>query len=131
MKAFPLDDFRILHTEFGCVSDQVVIAVATSVEGFVPGGAPCKSKQSLLWMLATCHALRLRGKANEGEEHSGPISSASVGSVSLGFSVPASRGELGHWFSLSPYGQQFLALRRTCAGLPRYLSGSPASRPWR
>lgn len=127
---FPLADFRVLYPAFEAVSDSVVGTVAESAKCWIPSS--CVDCSDQLWMLATAHLLKLRSDAAQGTAATGAMQSATVGSVSVTMAQPTGgRTEQAQWFSMTPYGVQFLALRRTCAGLPRYVNGSGASLPWR
>lgn len=127
---FPLAQFRILYPAFADVDDPAVLAVAEAAECYLPSG--CDGCADQLWMLAAAHMLKLRADEESGNASVGAVTAASVGSVSVSFAAaPVGTSAQKAWWAITPYGLQFLALRKRCAGLPRYVGGSPASRPWR
>lgn len=130
--SFPLGEFRILFPAFADVDDAVVEAVAGLAECYLPRGKSCSDCAGQLWMLIVAHMLKLRSDESSGGGGVGAVTSASVGSVSVSFATaPIGNSAQAAWFAITPYGLQFLALRKRCYGLPRYVGGSPASRPWR
>ena len=121
--AFPLASFRALYPAFAGVDDAVVLALSESAACYVSGSEECCEEQ--LWMLATAHLLQLQADALAGSQKAGAITSASVGSVSVGFAAPPAGTQSAHWFNLTPYGAQYLVLNKRCNGAPRYIGGSP------
>lgn len=93
----------------------------------------CSKCQDLIWQLITAHLLTINGTAQmPGVGYSGLLTSATVGSVSVGFQANAvSQNGLLTWLAKTPYGEQLLALfaRITAGGL--YVGGSPERRGFR
>ena len=71
-----------------------------------------KEKQALI--LVTCHQLKLN--PSSGVTNAGPVSSEKVGDLQVSYAV-ASPGQGNEW-SLTSYGQQFEALKRTIKRTP-------------
>ncbi|PWF25055.1 DUF4054 domain-containing protein [Corticimicrobacter populi] len=124
MQAFPLDKFRILFPMFATVTDGIVLAVAEWAECYTSGRG-CKCNEQL-WMLITAHLLQLRLNAEAGNGGApGAIASATIDKVSVSFQAPPAADSWSHWLNLTPYGQQFLALAKSCAAGGVYVGGLP------
>lgn len=109
---FPLAEFRALFPMFDDIDYDVINALAVLGECYLP---PCGEKcTQQLWMLIVAHMLVLRARENAGESQSGAVSSASIGGVSVSFASPPAGTSEQHWFNLTNYGQQFLALADKC-----------------
>lgn len=84
----------------------------------------CLNEDKLTYALEllTAHLLFLQTSINSGGSV-GVISNATIDKVSVAISVPQSNGSLNYWLNQSPYGQQLLALLRTCAVGGFYIGG--------
>jgi|SRR5699024_2191961 len=108
--AFPLTEFRLMFPEFAAVDDDTVEAVADWALCYAEAqSCKCSDKS---WQLLTAHLLALKGLG--GEATGGPVTSASVGSVSVSFAAPASVDAWSSWLGGSGYGKQFLAMTAGC-----------------
>lgn len=113
MATFPLEKFRLLYPQFAEVSDETVEAQAEMALCFA--GARGCSCSSQMWMLLTAHLLQLAANmAANGGGVSGPVTSSSIGKVSVSFAAPPVGTDWNYWLSLSPYGTQFAALYQAC-----------------
>ncbi|VFR32540.1 FIG00948979: hypothetical protein [plant metagenome] len=121
---FPLEKFRILFPMFAAVPDDVVLAVAEWAECYTSGrGCKCDAQ---LWMLITAHLLQLRLNADSGNGGApGALASATIDKVSVSFQAPPATDSWAHWLNLTPYGQQFLALSKSCGAGGVYVGGLP------
>lgn len=121
MATFPLDLFKLKYPMFADAQDVLINAVADDALCYIN---ECSGKcTEQLWMLLVAHMMYLRSKIDAGSL-TGEISSATIDKVSVSFVAPPAATEANHWFSLSPFGKQFLALRKRCAS-PIYVGGSP------
>lgn len=123
---FPLPKFRILYPVFNDVADDVITTLAELGECYLSQCNDICSDQA--WMLVVAHMLTLRARENDGESQSGAITSASILGVSVSFAAPPAGTADDHWFNLTPYGQQFLALMAKCksaASAPFYVGNMP------
>lgn len=113
MPTFPLDKFRALFPQFVDVSDATVEAQAEMAWCFA--GARGCSCSDQMWMLLTAHLLQLAANmaANKGAI-AGPVTSSSIGKVSVSFAAPPVGTDWNYWLALSPYGTQFAALYQAC-----------------
>ena len=59
-----------------------------------------------------------------GDGIAGAPTSATIGKISVSFAAPTSTSDWSHWLSITPYGQQFLALYRAC-NTAGYVGGRP------
>ncbi|CUJ80695.1 MULTISPECIES: DUF4054 domain-containing protein [Achromobacter] len=121
---FPLAKFRILFPMFSAVPDDVVLVVAEWAQCYTSGrGCQCNEQ---LWMLITAHLLQLRLNAESGNVGApGALASATIDKVSVSFQAPPATDSWSHWLNLTPYGQQFLALSKSCAAGGLYVGGLP------
>lgn len=119
---FNVAKFKVLYSAFADIDDAEISIIAEDVFCYVGNCKPeCKEK---LWMLATAHSLFLSKEREKGNAPSGAITSASIGGVSIGFTQPRANDDMGHWFTLSPYGLQYLALLEKCKVRVKYIGGS-------
>lgn len=127
---FDIGKFKVLYIDFEDLLDSEIEVIAEDVACLIGQCRPeCHDK---LWMLATAHALHLREKwSEEGAAPTGAITSASVGSVSVGFSVLGARDNSEQWFTLSHYGREYLALFERCKTRVKYIGGSGWGRRYR
>ena len=74
----------------------------------------------------TAHLLYLNGSATTpGQINVGVVTSATVGSVSVGLQVDtATKSEYSTWLGKSPWGEQLLALLSRMAIGPHYIGGT-------
>lgn len=121
---FPLAKFRILFPMFSAVPDDVVLVVAEWAQCYTSGrGCQCNAQ---LWMLITAHLLQLRLNAESGNGGApGALASATIDKVSVSFQAPPATDSWSHWLNLTPYGQQFLALSKSCTAGGVYVGGLP------
>lgn len=109
---FPLATFRILYPQFDAVEDAVVGAVATSALCYLGEcGGDCYEQ---LWMLAVAHMLQLRANQSSGSAAPGAVVSAGIDKVSVSFAAPPAGTASDHWFNLTPFGMEYLALASKC-----------------
>ncbi|GAB1830099.1 DUF4054 domain-containing protein [Achromobacter xylosoxidans] len=121
---FPLAKFRILFPMFNAIPDDVVLAVAEWAQCYASGRG-CKCDEQL-WMLITAHLLQLRLNASRGNGGlPGALASATIDKVSVSFQAPPATDSWSHWLNLTPYGQQFLALSKSCTAGGLYVGGLP------
>lgn len=93
---------------------------------------PCRnlsgSSLQLAIDLLAAHLATLFGSPSTGVEagaQGGPVTNASIGSVSVGIMAPPVRDEWGFWLSQTPYGQQLLALFKVKSVGGFYVGGLP------
>lgn len=111
--SFPLARFRILYPMFDGVESEVVLAVAEAAICYMGRcGGDCEDQ---LWMLLVAHMLQLRADQDAGNGKPGAVVSASINNVSVSFATPPAGSAADHWFGLTPFGQQYLALAARCA----------------
>ncbi|MPW31952.1 DUF4054 domain-containing protein [Agarivorans sp. B2Z047] len=120
-----LPTFRALYPEFSSIGDEVVQIYIDDADEHLSEQAwgRCYAK-ALLSYVAHNLALSQNRQANsatndDGVVESSPmgvVSSASADGLSVGFTVPqsASSNAKDAWYWQTPYGQQFLALRKQC-----------------
>lgn len=126
---FPLDKFRALFPQFVDVADATVEAQAEMAMCFVGArGCTCSSQ---MWLLLTAHLLYLSAQmVASGGGVAGPVTSSSIGKVSVSFAAPAVGTDWNYWLALSPYGQQFAALYQSC-NTGSYVGGRAERRGFR
>lgn len=93
----------------------------------------CEKCRELMEELIAAHILYLNGSALQpGQTNIGVVTSASVGSVSVGLTVnTASKSAFTTWLGKTPWGEQLLAmLSRLAIGMD-YFGGSPERRAFR
>lgn len=123
---FPLAKFRILYPMFNSVEDNVVLTFAELGECYLSKCDDTCAEQA--WMLVVAHMLYLRQKQEAGENQPGTITSATIDKVSVSFAAPPQGTSEDHWFNLTPYGQQLLALLAKCKktnSAPFYVGSMP------
>ncbi|CDL85474.1 conserved hypothetical protein [Xenorhabdus szentirmaii DSM 16338] len=87
--------------------------------------SPCRGVcTDELWMLVVAHMLQLRALIAQGESPTGVVTAATIGSVNVSFTAPPVGSNTSHWFNLTPFGQQYLALLNRCGRAPLYVGGS-------
>lgn len=93
----------------------------------------CQECRDLMEQLITAHILYLMGTATTpGQTNVGVVTSASIGSVSVGLTVnTASKGSFTTWLGKSPWGEMLLAMLGRLAVGPIYIGGSPERRAFR
>jgi len=117
---FPLESFRVLYPQFNDVPADDIFIIAKSATCYFPEcQGICTSE---LWMLVVAHMLMLRQMAAKGESPSGAVTSATIDKVSVSFAAPPTSSNWSHWYNLTPFGQQYLALIKRCS-VPRYIGG--------
>ena len=115
---FPLVSFRAIYKVFGAVPDDEVSAVAQEALNYF---SPCRGAcTNSAWMLVVAHMLDLNGRIADGE--SPTVTSVTIDKVSVSYTAPPASSDWSHWFKMSTYGQQFLALIKRCS-VPRYHGG--------
>lgn len=117
---FPVESFRVLRPEFSTVpTDDIYVIAQSALNYFSPCRGICTNE---LWMLVVAHMLYLNQKIADGESPTGVVTSVTIDKVSVSYTAPPAGSDWSHWFKLSPYGQQFLALVKRCS-VPRYHGG--------
>lgn len=93
----------------------------------------CAKCQNLIWQLITAHLLVINGTVGmPGVAYSGLLTSATVGSVSVGFQANSvTQNGLTTWLGKTPYGEQLLALFARLMAGGVYIGGSPERRGFR
>lgn len=93
----------------------------------------CAKCQGLIQNLMTAHLLVINGTAQmPGVSYSGLLTSASVGSVSVGFQAGSvEKPAYLVWLGKTPYGEQLIALFSKLAAGGAYIGGSPERRGFR
>lgn len=93
----------------------------------------CDKCRELITELMTAHILYLNGSPLQpGSTAVGVVSSATVGTVSVGLTVnTASKGAFSAWLGKTPWGEQLLAMLARISGGPIYVGGSPERRAFR
>ena len=124
---------------FPAFADATAWPEAALERGFEPACchiSPCTGKRlrgrslALALELMTAH-LRTLEKGMAAGEAGGPtgiVSSASVDKVSVTLTPPPVKSQWQWWLSLTPYGQELLALLRSKAAGGLYVGGVPAER---
>ena len=120
-----LATFRIIYPEFSGVGDPVVqLWLDDAIETLSESAwGQCYAK-AVLAHAAHNLSLSLSRQANSADDGNGivevaatgVVASAAAGGVSVSFAQPASTSstEDRAWFSQTPYGQHYLALRKQC-----------------
>lgn len=121
MKKFPLEKFRNLFPIGLKVDDETLEAVAEMALCYLNKCGGCFEQ---LWMLMVAHMLKLRDNENSGQV-SGVLTGATIDKVSVSLAAPPTGSSAEHWFNLTPYGTQFLALNKRCGGVGFYVGGMP------
>lgn len=119
--SFPTADFKALYPAFSEDCSKVIELIAEQALAYVP--KKCKGVYQQLWLAATAHMMHLRHDAESGSSKAGAVSSASVGGVSVSFATAPANTSQKAWFSITPYGLEFLALRARCSSPVRYIGG--------
>jgi len=121
---FPLSKFRLRFPVFNAMPDEVVADTADWALCYAKSRAcGCGSQ---LWMLLTAHLLELRRRELAGQGAApGAVTSATIDKVSVSFQAPASKDAWSHWLSLTPFGQEYLALMKSCGAGGMYVGGLP------
>ncbi|BBV03797.1 hypothetical protein BML2531_15730 [Providencia rettgeri] len=118
---FPLMSFRVLYPSFNGVSDDDIYTIAQSALNYF---SPCRGVcTNELWMLVVAHMLSLRKWIADDESPTGVVTSVTIDKVSVSFSAPPAGSDWSHWFKMTTYGQQFLALIKRCS-VPQYIGGA-------
>lgn len=93
----------------------------------------CADCRELMLELMTAHILFLGGSATTpGQTNVGVVTSAAVGSVSVGLTVnTATKGAYTAWLGKSPWGEMLLAMLGRLAIGPMLYGGSPERRAFR
>lgn len=92
----------------------------------------CQECSELMEQLMTAHLLIINGSgAMPGVTHTGTVTSASVGGVSVGISGPTSWSSFSGWLAKTPYGEQLRAILRKQVAGGLYVGGLPERRGFR
>ena len=122
--AFPLASFRILYPAFAQTPDNVVMAVSEQALCLASNAACACSEQA--WQALTAHLLAMREKAALGDAgQAGAIASASIDGVSVSFQQVDGGDSWTLWLGGTAYGQQALALLKSCSAGGFYVGGKP------
>lgn len=123
-------DFRTLFPQFANVvtyPDSLITAYFGIAECYIANEAnPCLSDACLLHAiyLMTAHLLAIQDLANAGKTP-GFVTSATVGSVSVSVQPPPQTDQWQWWLSLTPYGQQLLAMFQVAGAAGIYAGSLP------
>lgn len=119
--AADLATFRLYFPEWGAVADARVQLYLDDAEAYLNKQiwGDCYDKAVLYW---SAHKLALSEQrvaqgSGAGGSGAGPLTSASVDGVSVGYAAPAwatgtNAGDAE--YSKTPYGQEYLSLRQAC-----------------
>ncbi|HBH7051286.1 TPA: DUF4054 domain-containing protein [Morganella morganii] len=119
---FPIKSFRIIpsYKRFDSVPDDDVFVIAQeALSYFSLCRVICTNSA---WMLVVAHMLDLNSRIDKGESPTGVVTSVTMDKISVSYTAPPAGSDWSHWFKLTPYGQQFLALVKRCS-VPRYHGG--------
>ncbi|HBN5911617.1 DUF4054 domain-containing protein [Morganella morganii] len=117
---FPLVSFRAIYKVFTAVpNDEIFIIAQEALNYFSPCRGVCTNSA---WMLVVAHMLDLNRRIADGESPTGVVTSVTIDKVSVSYTAPPAGSDWSHWFKMSTYGQQFLALIKRCS-VPRYHGG--------
>lgn len=117
---FPLVSFRAIYKVFTAVPDDEIFIIAQeALNYFSPCRGVCTNSE---WMLVVAHMLDLNSRIADGESPTGVVTSVTIDKVSVSYTAPPAGSDWSHWFKMSTYGQQFLALIKRCS-VPRYHGG--------
>ena len=121
---FDVVGFRTTFQEFQQTPDPTIngwvnLASSSAMAAWYAGAT--LTEQQLL----VAHIGHMMTAAAAGDGLSGPVTSASEGSVSASFQPPPTKTALQHWLSMSPYGLQLWALLRVAAAAGAYVGGLP------
>ncbi|SFN98295.1 DUF4054 domain-containing protein [Xenorhabdus japonica] len=118
---FPIESFQVLYPQFESLPDDDVFIIAESARNYF---SPCRGVCTYeLWILVVAHMLQLRQLIAQGESPTGVVTAATIGSVNVSFTAPPVGSNTSHWFNLTPFGQQYLALLNRCGRAPFYVGG--------
>lgn len=123
MATFDLAAFRALYPQFDTVADATVNAVAEQAKCFI-SDTDCECDNTA-WGLMVAHLLQIQASAANGGG-SGPVSSATVGGVTVSFQAPPyGSSAYKYWLFTTPYGAQLAALLARCSAGGVYVGGAP------
>lgn len=88
----------------------------------VAGGYVSTCEKMIYYM--TAHLMALSDLIASGQTP-GMVSSSTVGSVSVSLTPPPVKSQLNWWLSLTPYGQQLLAMAQALTAGGLYIGGKP------
>lgn len=92
----------------------------------------CQDCSELMEQLMTAHLLVINGSGVvPGVTHTGTVTSASVGGVSVGLSAPTDSSSFKAWLGKTPFGEQLLAIMRKQVAGGLYVGGLPERRAFR
>jgi len=123
-------DFRVQFPQFASditYPDSLITAYFSIAECYIENEAnPCLSDACLLQSiyLMTAHLLAIQNLANAGKTPKF-VTSATVGSVSVSVQPPPQTDQWQWWLSLTPYGQQLLALLQVSGAAGIYAGSLP------
>lgn len=118
---FPIESFRVLYPQFGSIeNDEIIIIAQSALNYFSSCRGVCTNE---LWMLVVAHMLSLRKMIADDESPTGVVTSVTMDKISVSFSAPPAGSDWSHWFKMTTYGQQFLALIKRCS-VPQYFGGA-------
>lgn len=120
---FPLDLFRKLYPQFCSIDDELIIHLADSADCYMNTCLKEHCYDNAL-MLIVAHMLQLRANA-ESNPSGNQIASATIDKVSVSYAVNQSGNDTKDWFSLTPFGKEFLVLMQRKCGSVRYVGGYP------
>lgn len=121
-----LSDFRTqFPVYFGSSDAQITMYfnMATDYISVKNYGLLKDNSRTLALYLLTAHLLHIAGQVSN-NIHSGVVTSATEGSVSVSLMQPNVTSALKFWLNQSPYGQQLLALLSVKSAFGLYVGGS-------
>lgn len=111
-----VQDFREAFPEFSDASkypDAVVENLIAQAECYISPkrrSGICDGCLKLMILLMAAHLLRVSAGGASSSSGAGQVSSASIGSVSVGYVAPPNKTQTQWWLNLTPYGQRLLQL---------------------
>jgi len=112
-------DFKVKYPELVSINDGNQVAVQSCLDeaALVLDLAVCPKISDNLQLAYAAHCVAKSGyNPNEMETASGPVSSESVGSVSISYQLKEIKGGIESWYMSTNYGQDFLRLQKMCFG---------------
>ena len=114
--------FKVIYPELICVGDENEIAVQACIDESVAilGTPPCAKLSESMTLAMAAHCVAKSSANPEGmDDSAGPITNASVGSVSVTYQMSEAAqkgGSLKDYYNSTQYGRKFLVLQKYCRG---------------
>jgi len=111
--------FKLKYPELVADGDtnQDLIEDCIADAELILGTPPCPKLADNLILSHAANCVALSGGNPNGQiEANGPVSSTSVGSVSVSYGSAESKSSLSDWYKSTPYGRKFLMYQKYCYG---------------